>query len=170
MASKRIELASAKRAAIPKILRQEFQLLLAKVRTDSQSPASQGEIMQQTMQFFEKVHRALACANEEEKAAIYDVLLEMYKTLQSGFRQLTTDLGMDAQQTKAFLANPNNFSVQQWQLIQEGRSRLLEISQPPSSPKAEAPPTQETTPQTAPSKTKGSSPSERHMKQKWKKG
>jgi hypothetical protein len=87
-------------------------------------PINLEELCGESLQFFEKVRHAIENGTDKEKEEAMLLMSEMYKKLVSECKQLTEKTGMSEEQIMGFAENPNNFSQEQWQMLQDTRHHM----------------------------------------------
>jgi hypothetical protein len=112
------------------------------------------EMLRQAVSFFNELKEAfLNAKTEQEKKEIMGMVNQMYAVLITQSKQIVQSSGMSNEEIAAYVQNPNNFTPDQWKLMESTREQIQSSSkeiaqylrqnesegtpQTPSSPKKE---------------------------------
>jgi hypothetical protein len=88
-------------------------------------PLNLQDLCEESLQFFEKLKQMIENGTDKEKEEAMLIMSEMYKKLISECKELTEKTGLTEEQILAFAENPNNFSPDQWEMIQDTRRNMM---------------------------------------------
>lgn len=106
-------------------LRHEFERLMALFNQGVEGKAMNlNEVFRESFTFFEHLKRKLVRGTPDEKKQIVEMMTEMYKKLIGEVKAVCEKTGLSEEQLMSFSDNPNNFSPEQWQAIQDAKSKM----------------------------------------------
>jgi Spy/CpxP family protein refolding chaperone len=86
--------------------------------------ASFDGVLKETTRFFERIKEVFQTGTEEEKREMMRSLKEMHEVMVAETRALCAKTGMTEEQLASFTENPQNFTTEQWQKIQQARQSM----------------------------------------------
>ena len=81
-------------------------------------------MMQEIVMLFEKVKLELPKTNAEERKEVFAAMEELQAFLNNETKRLAERTGLSPEQLSRFAENPDNFSKEQWGLIENVRTKL----------------------------------------------
>ncbi len=81
-------------------------------------------VFEQSAEFFEKFNHIMKEGTLEEKQLMISELQELQKVVQEETDKLSDSSGLSPEELKEFASKPENFSPEQWEMIQSTRSRI----------------------------------------------
>jgi hydroxymethylglutaryl-CoA reductase len=87
------------------------------------------EMVKEFLVFFEKLKQELRIADEAQKREIFALMNDMHKKLLAETKKISEKTGMTDDQLLKFIENPSNFSPDQWQTIQEAKTKMKHASE-----------------------------------------
>jgi hypothetical protein len=106
-------------------------------------PVNLEDVCAQSLAFFQDIRGQLESGNEQEKQETLLMMAEMYKKLMGECKKLTERTGMTEEQIIALADNPQNYTQEQWRLIQETKQNVTsmgaELAKLVSSKKVDGP-------------------------------
>lgn len=87
------------------------------------------EMLRQALGFFNELKEAfLNAKTEQEKKEIMNMVNQMYAVLISQSKQIIQSSGMTNEEIAAYVQNPDNFTTDQWKLMQSTREQIQSSS------------------------------------------
>jgi hypothetical protein len=158
-------------------MKEEFNKLMALLKQHQEGKqVNLDELLKASTVFFKHLQDAFLTANPEDKKEILHMVNEMYAAMAAQARQLSKSSGMTQEDIAGYVQNPNNFTPEQWRLMEESRKEIMEASRGISDHLRKFAAEQKSQPggpasSPPPSSTKGEKkpPSTRPKKDKWMK-
>jgi hypothetical protein len=76
------------------------------------------------IRFSEKLQEVYKNGSQEEKEQIHDILDEMREKISQETKKLYESLGLTEEELVAYIDNPDNFSAEEWALLQDANKKL----------------------------------------------
>ena len=135
-------------------MKEEFKkLMLLFDRYQKGEKIDLNELLQLSTSFFANLKDEFMKADEEEKKEIMVMVNQMHAVLQAQSKRAGEMTGMTSEELNAFVKNPNNFSPEQWRMMEDTREKIfssgkdiskhLKAMQKKNSPVGEEPPGKE---------------------------
>lgn len=86
-------------------------------------------IINESMKLSEKIKDKLANGTDSEKKEMEQLLMRMAEKVQSETDRICQDIGVSKEELVAFAQNPDNFSKEEWEAIQEAQNYVKEMEQ-----------------------------------------
>lgn len=83
-----------------------------------------GDVFKDTVEFFNRFKHVLEKGSAEEKKAMIEEVLKLQEKLELETNEMCDTMEMNEDELKEFSENPENFSEEEWQTIQEAKQRL----------------------------------------------
>lgn len=111
------------------MLDDRIQRLMAFFRSIEEGKAvNLHEVVREYLAFFEELKERLKSAGPEEKKQLFFLMNEMYTKMLAESQKIAQRSGLTEEQLLQLSENPNNFSQEQWQLLQETKKNLSTVS------------------------------------------
>jgi hypothetical protein len=108
-------------------MEENYKRLLDLLSQDAISKsANLDEVVREAYQFFEGVKQVFQTGTPEEKQEMIRLMREVYTKLATQSQKITDKTGMSEEELLNFSENPNNFSPEQWRLMQEVKKKMSE--------------------------------------------
>lgn len=108
-------------------MRDEFRKLfhlLAEAQQGKQ--VDLGDMLKESLAFFEHLKEIFKSGSEEEKKETVKIMNDLYAQLMTQMKRVCERTGMSEDQLFSFCDNPNNFTAEQWQVMEEAKKRLFQ--------------------------------------------
>ncbi|MCP5509232.1 MAG: hypothetical protein H7A39_02335 [Chlamydiales bacterium] len=103
----------------------EFEKIMKFFSMDQKERSSHfSEVFEKSAEFFEKFNHVMKEGSLEDKQRMIAELQELQRVVQEETEKLTNMTGMSEEELKAFAENKNNFTPEQWEMVQQTRSRI----------------------------------------------
>lgn len=86
------------------------------------------EVVKEYLLFFEELKERLQSATPEEKRQLFLIMNDIYAKMLAESQKLAQRSGLSEEQLLQLAENPNNFSQEQWELLQNTKKSLTETS------------------------------------------
>ncbi|MES2345635.1 MAG: hypothetical protein V4494_06850 [Chlamydiota bacterium] len=86
------------------------------------------ELLKASTIFFKHLQEAFLTADPSEKKDILNMVNEMYAAMAAHAKQISRASGLSQEDIAGYVQNPNNFTPEQWQLMQEARQQIVDSS------------------------------------------
>lgn len=86
------------------------------------------EVVKEYLLFFEELRERLQSATPEEKRQLFLIMNDIYAKMLAESQKLAQRSGLSEEQLLQLAENPNNFSQEQWELLQNTKKSLAETS------------------------------------------
>ncbi len=107
-------------------MKEEFKRLLDLFSLSQEGKlASVDEVLKESVVFFDKLKDVFKTGSEDEKKEMLHVMNQMYSKLLTESQTLVKKSGMTDEQLEQFCDNPQNFTKEQWQMMEEARRQML---------------------------------------------
>ncbi|MGL4348768.1 MAG: hypothetical protein ACRCSV_04865 [Chlamydiales bacterium] len=84
------------------------------------------EILEKSIEFFQKFQRVLAEGSPEEKKAMMDEMESFRKQVMSQTESLAKSVGVSQEDLEKYAENPSNFTTEQWEALQSAKKKIQE--------------------------------------------
>lgn len=84
------------------------------------------EILEKSIEFFQKFQRVLAEGSPEEKKAMMDEMESFRKQVMSQTESLAKSVGVSQEDLEKYAENPSNFTTEQWEALQSAKKKIKE--------------------------------------------
>lgn len=84
------------------------------------------EILQGSIEFFQKFQRVLAEGSPEEKKAMMEEMESFRKQVVSQTESLAKSVGVSQEDLEKYAENPSNFTAEQWEALQSAKKKIQE--------------------------------------------
>ncbi len=112
------------------MMEQEFQDLINMFSKVSEGKVGNvGDVVKESVGFFEKIKDAMKNATPEEKLKLTAELNQMHVALQEQAKGIYAKIGMTEEQVLALADKPQLFAPDQWSAIQEAKQQLVKSGQ-----------------------------------------
>ncbi|NGX39502.1 MAG: hypothetical protein KR126chlam1_00831 [Chlamydiae bacterium] len=117
------------------MIKEEYKRLLALLEEGKENPkdVSLEEILKEAVLFFEELRKSFPSAEKEEREEMIQMMSRLHTKLQEISKITAEATGMSEEELSAFAENPSNFTPEQWQLVQESKSKLYDSARKLSS-------------------------------------
>lgn len=112
-----------------KSIEEEFEELIAHYEKGELQDIDVQEAMKLTMEFFTKLKERLATASPEEQQMLIEKVNAMYKRIADVTSSIAETTGMNEEQLLAYADNPDNFTEDQWAMIQRSKTMVENYSE-----------------------------------------
>jgi hypothetical protein len=111
------------------MLDDRIQKLMAFFRSIEEGKAvNLNEVVREYLSFFEELKERLQTATPEEKRQLFFLMNEMYTKMLAQSQRLAQRSGLSEEQLLQISENPNNFSQEQWDLLQDTKKNLSSLT------------------------------------------
>lgn len=94
---------------------------------EKHNPENMQKAFQTAVEYFEKLNKILATGSEEEKKKAMDEFMQMKKAMDKAVNNIRKETGLSEEQVRAIMHNPDNYSPEDWEVIQESVDELKSI-------------------------------------------
>jgi len=101
---------------------EDYQKLLSMFKNSGEVPLE--TICNETVKFFESIRERLESGTEEEKTEITKMMGELSGKLMELVKGVYTKAGLSEEELIAFAEDPENFTPEQWQMMQEAKDQM----------------------------------------------
>lgn len=107
------------------MLKEEYQKLIHMLE---QEPAKVDleAVLKEAVIFFEMLRKEFLEAKEDDRTEIIHMMRSLHKTLQDVSKVTAEMSGMTEEELNDYASNPDNFSPEQWQLVQKTRREMYD--------------------------------------------
>lgn len=84
------------------------------------------EILERSIEFFQKFQRVLAEGSPEERKAMMDEMESFRKQVVSQTESLVKSVGVSQKDLEKYADNPSNFTAEQWEALQSAKKKIQE--------------------------------------------
>lgn len=84
------------------------------------------EILEKSIEFFQKFQRVLAEGSPEEKKAMIDEMESFRKQVVAQTESLAKSVGVSQEDLEKYAENPANFTTEQWEALQSAKKKIKE--------------------------------------------
>lgn len=84
------------------------------------------EILERSIEFFQKFQRVLAEGSPEEKKAMMDEMESFRKQVMAQTESLAKSVGVSQEDLEKYAENPSNFTTEQWEALQSAKKKIQE--------------------------------------------
>lgn len=89
------------------------------------TPEKMESLVKESIKAFEKVITQLNSSDEKEREEAKKAAEKLRDTLEKHSRKAMESINMSAKELEAFTSNPNNFSPEEWEAMQQARQDLM---------------------------------------------
>ena len=82
------------------------------------------DVLKEAVVFFDELRRVYPTAPKEEREEIMQMMQVLHSRLQEISKEVIEATGMSEEEVAEYSENPNNFSAEDWQLMQKTRGEL----------------------------------------------
>ena len=82
------------------------------------------EILEGSIEFFQKFQRVLAEGSPEEKKAMMEEMESFRKQVVSQTESLAKSVGVSQEDLEKYAENPSNFTAEQWEALQSAKKKI----------------------------------------------
>ena len=86
------------------------------------------KVFKEAYEYFEHLNKVLHEGNEEEKKEAMQQFIEMKKMVDTSMRQMANKTGKSIEEVREILKNPEHYSEEQWQAMNESMDEIRSIS------------------------------------------
>jgi len=104
------------------------ELIHRLIAGSTDSPSDFSAAFEETVDYFKKLHNTMEIGSEEEKKAAAEEYRALQKELDEAMKDMSDRSGLDPEYIKAMISNPQNFSEEQWKVMQESSETVSDIS------------------------------------------
>lgn len=108
------------------MIKDEYEKLLRLFDISDSKDFNLEEVMQEAVLFFEELRKSYPGASKEEKQEMVLMIGNLHAKLREVAKRASESSGMTEEQLYEYSENPNNFSPEQWRLVQETRRKLYD--------------------------------------------
>jgi hypothetical protein len=87
-----------------------------------------GEVFEDSIEFFQRFRHVLKTGSPEEKASMLKLVHELKDKIQSEVGQICKDTGLTQEQLETASVDPNLYTEEQWEIIQDSKAKIEEQS------------------------------------------
>lgn len=84
------------------------------------------EILERSIEFFQKFQHVLAEGSPEEKKAMIDEMESFRKQVVAQTESLAKSVGISQEDLEKYAENPSNFTTEQWEALQSAKKKIQE--------------------------------------------
>jgi hypothetical protein len=112
------------------MLKDEYNRLIKLFHEGTEGRAvNLNEVFTHSLEFFQHLKVQIEEGGPEEKKEAMAMMAEMYNQMMLETKKITERSGLSEEQLLAYAENPANFTSEQWQQIQESKSKISEAGQ-----------------------------------------
>ncbi|MBY0529685.1 MAG: hypothetical protein K2P51_05780 [Rhabdochlamydiaceae bacterium] len=112
------------------MLRDEFNRLMSLFAQSTEGKAiNLDELFKESISFFEHLNYQLKNGTYDEKHEALGMMSELYAEMNAQTQRICQKTGMSEEQLATFADNPNNFTAEQWQSVQETKAKMAAAGQ-----------------------------------------
>jgi hypothetical protein len=106
-------------------MHEELKRIMKFFELDAENKAEHlQDVFKDTVEFFNRFKHTLEEGTAEEKKEIIDEVLSLQEKLQLQTDQMCESMEMSEEELKMFAENPENFTEEEWQTIQDAKVKL----------------------------------------------
>ncbi len=110
-------------------MKEEFKKLLDMFKQGFTGNAGDIDaVMKESFVIFDKMKNSLYGASEEEKQELVNCMTEFYNELMNEAKGFAEKMGVSEDQLFAISENPNHFTPDQWNKMQDTKNQLFKVS------------------------------------------
>lgn len=116
------------------MIKKEYQKLLEAIeQCRDVEKVTLKDILTQAVAFFEILRKEFPKATKEEREEMIQMMTHLHSRLHEISKETAEASGMTEEELSAYAENPNNFTPEQWQMVQNTRKELYDSARKFSS-------------------------------------
>lgn len=109
-------------------MQEEFDKLLKMLSNSKEGKVKLEDVLHSSMALFDQLRELLKDSTPEQKAELAKAMKEMHTKLSTEAKSLMEKTGLNEDELMAFNENSNNFTKEQWAVMQEAKKKMLDAT------------------------------------------